>query len=87
MPKCYKCTNFFHPDFSLLIDQINGIYECVFCHTGKDTITIIDKQNGNEIEVKKHHAINQYIEYLKTMSQTKNVKSIIENGYVSRIIT
>lgn len=78
MPKCCRCWKLFHPDYCVTLDENDKAHSCIFCHTGKKEITIEDTETGEPIgKVTKELAEENYILWLKDMSERPNVRKIV----------
>lgn len=89
MPQCVKCKQFFHPDYCVDAapgDPDDNAKFCMFCHLNKEELTIEDQQGNEVMRIKKQEAINIYKDYIKGLTETHNIKHLIETGTKSRII-
>ncbi len=90
MPQCVTCKRFFHPDYCIDAapdDPNDDAKFCLFCKLKTDVLTIEDS-SGNEVtKVKKEEAENMYKLYIKELTETHNIKHLINTGTKARIIT
>jgi hypothetical protein len=75
MGKCVLCSKFFHPDLCIEVDEKK--VKCVFCHLGKDFITIVDEETKREEKLTKEKASESYIRYLEEVSKSPKVAELI----------
>lgn len=76
MPKCNVCSNLFHPDWVLLVDD--NIYKCVFCETDKKELVVEDTDGKPAYKVTKEQAIKDYDVYIKKIMEKEQVQNIIK---------
>lgn len=77
MPQCTMCKKWFHPDYSVLVDNENKIYKCTFCYLGKDVLTIEDEK-GKVIEVvSKRDASESYLKFMRKLKDQPKVKQLV----------
>ncbi len=78
MPQCTMCRHFFHPDFTISVDD--DVYKCVWCYTGNKEITIKDENTGEEKRVTRDQGTRQYLQYLRWLREQPNVQKIIDGS-------
>lgn len=76
MPKCTVCTNLFHPDWVIAVDE--NVYKCVFCQADKKELTVENEDGSPAYKVTKEQAIKNYDIYIKKIMEKDRVKDIIK---------
>lgn len=74
MPKCVKCSKYFHPDW--MVEQtIRGddVVICNFCFMDKDVLTITDENDKLMEKVSKDQANRKYLQYLEDLSRKPKI--------------
>lgn len=86
MPKCVTCGTLLGPNFCIIVNESTDERQCVFCHLGKDEITVESDKTGESRKIKKHEAAENYRIYLKKLYESEKVQEIINPGNKSNII-
>jgi len=77
MPRCIVCKAALPPDF--LQRTSDGLADkCVFCERGNDFITYFSKSENRQMIINKKEIINEYQELLNEISNTSNIKDILD---------
>ena len=81
MPTCDVCRKKFHPDF-MLEKKFRGddIKICAFCETGKQELTITNKDGTIDRIVKKDEESVKYRRYLNELSNSQKIAEILTKG-------
>ena len=78
MPKCIKCSKFYHPDFCIETEIRNDlITNCLFCYLNKDKLTIENEDGSIDRIVTKKESERDYKIYLKKLMENKKIKNLI----------
>ncbi len=78
MPKCVKCDKFFHPDYCVVVNEVNNACKCVFCYTEKKQVTVEDEETGKpEKVVTKKAAEEEYRRYIKDLRMSDKVADVL----------
>lgn len=80
MPKCVKCDKFFHPDFSVVIDEETNACKCVFCYTDKPSITVENEDGTEPYTVTKVQAEENYRRYIKDLKESEKIQKVLMKG-------
>jgi len=75
MGMCHKCHEFFGSDY-LIPDKDKPILTCVFCSTGKDRLTVLNKDE-KEVVVTKQECIGKYKEFMKKIMSAEEIRKKI----------
>ena len=78
MPQCVKCKGFFHPDYSVVVDEATNACKCAFCYVDKDYITI-EREDGrgpNE-KVTRREAEESYKKYLIRLKEDERIAKLL----------
>jgi len=89
MPKCVKCSEFFHPDYcveALPDDPKDTGKVCVFCKIKKSRVTIEDDQGNYFSTVSKKTAIESYKKYIYELKNSRKIEHLLKTGDQSKII-
>ena len=78
MPKCNVCFKLYHPDW-MIEKTVRGdeIVSCLFCHTEKDKLTVVDENDNIKEIVTKEQAARNYLKYLDDLSKNENIAKIL----------
>lgn len=82
MGKCVTCGSFLGPNFCIVVNETKNHLKCVFCHLGKNYITV-EAKDGSEHKVTKEEAKKKYKDYIDDLHRSKNIQKVINP---SRII-
>ena len=80
MPKCVKCEKYFHPDMSVVVDEVTNACKCVFCYTDKDEIMVENEDGSPSYKVTKAEAIENYRRYIKDLKDSDKVQKVMMKG-------
>lgn len=80
MPKCVQCQNYFHPDWSVIVDEANGACKCTFCYTGKTELTIEESDGKPSYKVTKGDAILNYKIYIQDLKESEKIQKAMMKG-------
>ena len=85
-PRCVKCDKFFHPDFSVVVDDETNACKCVFCYTEKNEVTITDEESGRpSYNVTKDQAEKNYRRYINELKQSDRVANILTGDVSNKL--
>ena len=78
MPLCVKCRDFFHPDYSVIVDEATNACKCVFCYKEKDFVTIENEDGtGKPEKIYKREAVKNYKIYLHRLKETDKIAKLL----------
>ena len=77
MPKCVQCDKYFHPDFSVIVDEFTDACKCVFCYTDKKEVTVETEEGVPSYTVTKKEAEENYIRYIKELRYSDRVANAL----------
>ena len=80
MPRCCNCDKFFHPDWCVVVNEDDNVCKCVFCHTGKDKVTLTDEDGKPDYKITKFQAIENYKRYIQDLKESKKIQKIMMKG-------
>jgi hypothetical protein len=84
MPKCVTCDKFFHPDFSVIVDEATTACKCVFCYTEKGEVTIQEEDGKPSYTINKAEAIERYRVYIGQLKDDPKVSKVLTGNAKSK---
>jgi hypothetical protein len=77
MSQCVVCKSLLPPNF-LTLTEDGAAHKCLFCIRGTDTIEYFSESEGRTMKTTKAETIKEYSEFLKELSETPNIKDILD---------
>lgn len=78
---CVTCDAMVHPDYRVKIDEFNDLaYKCLWCHTGKKHITLVDEKTNEETYLSKRECVEAYQKYLNKLTQDPKIRKLMFQG-------
>lgn len=84
MPKCVTCDKFFHPDFSVIVDEDTNACKCVFCYTEKSEVTIEEVDGKPSYTISKAEASERYRVYINKLKDDEKVSKVLTGNPMSK---
>lgn len=84
MPKCVTCDQYFHPDFSVIVDESTNACKCAFCYTEKTELTVEETDGKPSYKVTKAEAIEDYRVYIAKLKDDEKVSKILTGNPMSK---
>ena len=76
-PRCVKCQGYFHPDYSVIVDEFTNACKCVFCYTEKKEVTIADEDGKPDYIITKQEAQERYKRYIQDLKESDKIAKIL----------
>ena len=84
MPKCVTCDQYFHPDYSVIVDEATTACKCVFCYIEKSEVTLEEENGKPACKVTKKEAIENYRIYISKLKDDEKVAKVLTGNAKSK---
>lgn len=84
MAQCVTCNQIFPPSFTQPTSDYKAA-KCVFCEREISSVTITDPRTGQDVTYTKQEVVDEYLKYLKEMSERPDIKKLIIDNAVDKM--
>jgi hypothetical protein len=88
MPKCVVCSNLLPPQYMIEMPNVETTEEiplkCIFCHTGKPEVTVVEDATHREEKYTKQQCIEDYKTMLKMMKEAYEKGGVKNTGILKK---